>query len=138
MLYQVENEIAPFDAESVFDEEKIKKTGNNYIVLPHPCVERGEIDKDKIDILISSDILISDISSMAIEYLSLDKPIILLKKNIEDRTIYDFKLFSELDRQIIDLGDIVGLSELIKVIDIRLVNDSYKKVREYSLIMGVE
>ena len=121
------------DHGSHFIKDKIikntKKANANIIELPHPCVERSkELDSNRIDVLIAADILVSDISSMAIEYLSMDKPIILIKKPIQDSLPNDFKMFNQIGYPILDIWDIISVSELNRTIQYRLKNDDYKKV----------
>lgn len=111
--------------------KQINKTDVNLIELPHPCIKRGDIDNDRIDVMVASDMLISDISSMAIEYLAIDKPIILLQRDIPDRTPLDFKLFSEINKETINIGDIISYKELAETIEYRLQNDDFKIAREY-------
>jgi CDP-glycerol glycerophosphotransferase (TagB/SpsB family) len=101
----------------------------NLFEIPHPCINRDMEPEDRLDLLVASDLLISDISSIAMEYTALDKPIILLKKNIEDQDPFDFRICELIDSPIIDLGDIISIEELEKVLPYRLEVDDYKTIR---------
>jgi CDP-glycerol glycerophosphotransferase (TagB/SpsB family) len=85
-----------------------------------------------------ADLFIGDISSMSLEFTAIDKPIILVKKLIEDQDPSDFRLFAESTNPIVDLGDIVTTKSLEETIAYRLKNDSYKKIRNYwkDLLLG--
>jgi hypothetical protein len=118
-------------------EETILKYAN-FFEVQHPCVDRSVSALDRIDVIAVSDLLISDISSMALEYTAVDKPIILLKKRIEDQDPRDFRLCGYQKEPIIDLGDIISIEELDSVLKYRLINDDYKETRKYwkELLLG--
>lgn len=119
---------------SYYHKDRVRKTVSkiaNYYEIPHPTVSREDNLIDRVSILAVSDLMIGDISSMSLEYTTVDKPIILLKKNIQDLDPTDYKLFNKLENPIIDLGDIISIGELEEVLQYRLHHDDYKTIRNY-------
>lgn len=116
---------------SYYHNEKVKKIASdisNFYEIPHPTIARNDV-KDRVSLMAISDMMIGDISSMSLEYTCVNKPIVLLRKNIEDSAPTDFRLFGEKENPIVDLGDIVGVKELSRTIAYRLIHDDYKEIR---------
>ena len=66
---------------------------------------------------------------MVAEFTVLDKPIVLIKKDIKDRSILDFHIYQDLRTPVLDVGDIIDVSEVAKVVKYRLKHDDYKERR---------
>lgn len=119
---------------SYYHKDVVRKITNkiaNYYEIPHPTISRQDDIVDRVPILAISDIMIGDISSMSLEYTAVDKPIILLKKDIQDSDPKDYRLFGKLENPIVDLGDIISINELEEVLQYRLYHDDYKTIRNY-------
>jgi len=110
--------------------EIIQRYGNMY-EIEHPCLNEVDITEDRIPMMVAADMFIGDISSMTHEFSLIDKPIIQMMKNIEDRLSGDFHIFCNPNEETIDFGDIIDVKDLDKTIQSRLAKDSHRDRREY-------
>ena len=114
--------------------KQIQKLPVNLLYLPHFVTTQSNklknLDLDtRVKLMVAADLLVGDISSMVAEFTVLDKPIVLIKKDIKDRSILDFHIYQDLRTPVLDVGDIIDVSEVAKVVKYRLKHDDYKERR---------
>jgi len=105
-----------------------KQYANIYSII-HPCNYRNDETEDRMKIMAVADMFIGDISSMTLEFSVMDKPMILLKKEEENRIPGDFNIFHDTQKELLDFGPTVDLKNLAATIKSSFVNDSYRDRR---------
>ena len=108
----------------------------NFFPLHHYVTSADFTFKDldtitRVKLMVASDLLIGDVSSMVGEYTTLDKPIVLLRKKEIDRDPYDFNVYQDEHTTLLDIGHIVDISELSQTVDYALSHDDYTDKRKY-------
>lgn len=118
---------------SYYHRKEVKKIVSkvaNFYEIPHPTIGRSDA-KDRVALLAASNALIGDISSMSLEYIAVNKPIILLRKRKEDRQPADFHLFGNQAGPVVDLGKIIDIEGLGSVLSKVLKRDDHRARREF-------
>lgn len=98
----------------------------NRITLQGGVIENANSGKSYIPTLVNSDLLITDISTLIIEFSCLNKPCILLSESKEDKRLIDHFYKEFIDNCIYVVKDI---DELITIVsDLTINKNDYKKI----------
>ena len=118
---------------------KLNTIRANLVYLPHDMREDSEDGEGfwpsrRVELLAAADLLVSDTSSMAAEFLMMDKPIVQIARMPEDRLDGHLHLFHTPELPPCHLGDpVYDLDTLVDIVERRLVTDEYAAVRDFWL-----